>query len=487
MGRVAYRQAHRLMDRLVEARRRDEIEDVLLTVEHPPVITLGRGGGIEDLRVSVGHLRQRGIDLVQTERGGRATYHGPGQLVAYPILKLKDNDLHGYLWLLEQAAIETLSEWGIKGERLEEHPGVWVGSNKIVAVGVAVQHRVASHGIAINVDPDMADYSHIVPCGLADRGVTSLREVLDRHVPTDKVEESFLKAFARVFDREVSHRRDPGPWLATSVFPNRTAHIERLVDRLNLHTVCQAALCPNIEDCWARGTAAFMLLGDTCTRGCRFCHVTPGRPSPPDSSEPSRVAEAAAGLNLQHVVITSVTRDDLADGGAAHFAETIRAIRNRLPGAVIEVLVPDFCGSLRALEVVAAARPDILNHNVETVARLTPLVRASASYRRSLGVLRWARGRGLVTKSGFMVGLGETCGEVIDTMRDLRWMGVSILTIGQYLQPTSRQLEVSDYVHPALFEWYREIAETMGFRKVVSAPLVRSSYHADEMWDAQTS
>jgi lipoic acid synthetase len=194
------------------------------------------------------------------------------------------------------------------------------------------------------------------------------------------------------------------------------------------------------------------------------------------------VAEAAARLGLHHVVLTSVTRDDLPDGGAGQFALTIQAIRRGLPGATVEVLVPDFNGSLSALGMVADARPDVFNHNVETVERLSDRVRAKAEYRRSLAVLAWARQHGLTTKSGLMVGLGETCGEVIETMRDLRRAGCDILTIGQYLQPTGRQLAVADHVHPVVFAWYREVGQSLGFQMVVAAPLVRSSYHAEEVW-----
>jgi len=482
MGRVAYRHALRLMQRMADARRRDEIGDTLLLVEHPPVVTLGCGGGAEDLRVSLPHLRGLGIEVAETDRGGRITYHGPGQLVAYPILRLPDHDLHGYLWKLEEAVMESLAEWGIAGQRIERHPGVWVGGDKIAAVGIAVWDGVTAHGVALNVDPVMAHFGLIVPCGLPDRGVTSMRAVLGRAVPMEAVERGFVAAFSKVFGRDVEPRHTPGPWLVAPGAQERTAGVEALVDDLDLHTVCQEAACPNLGECWARGTAAFMLLGAVCTRHCRFCNVASGRPGPPDPQEPYRVAEGAARLVLRHVVITSVARDDLVDGGAGQFAATIRAVRDRLPGATIEVLVPDFGGSVPALETVAAARPDVFNHNVETVERLSDAVRSRARYQRSLDVLAWAKKRGLTTKSGLMVGLGETCGEVIDTMRDLRRAGCDVLTIGQYLQPTSHQLKVVDHVHPTLFAWYRETAEAMGFRGVAAAPLVRSSYRAGEVW-----
>jgi lipoic acid synthetase len=482
MGRVPYRHALRLMQRMADARRRDEMGDTLLLVEHPPVITMGCGGGNEDLRASSGYLHQLGVEVIQAERGGRMTYHGPGQLVAYPILKWPNDDLHDYVWRLEQVALDVLAKWGLAAERVEHHPGVWVGRDKIAAVGVAVQDHVTTHGLALNVDPDLTHFQLIVPCGLVNRGVTSMRAVLNHPLALEAVERSFVAAFSRVFECEVAPRRAPGMWLVAPAPQEQIARVEQLVTDLSLHTVCQEAACPNIGECWAQGTATFMLLGDVCTRHCRFCNVMPGRPLPPDPDEPAHVAEAAARLKLQHVVLTSVTRDDLADGGAGQFALTIRAIRNRLPGATVEVLVPDFNGSLAALGTVADAQPDVFNHNVETVERLSDKVRAKAEYRRSLAVLAWAKQRGLTTKSGLMVGLGETCGEVIDTMRDLRRAGCDILTIGQYLRPTSHQLEVADHIHPVVFAWYRDVGQTLGFQSVLADPLVRSSYHAERVW-----
>jgi len=482
LGVLEYRWALGLMERLAEARRRGRIGDLLLLVQHPPVITFGRGGGAEDLRVPEATLRRLGVSLFQTDRGGRATYHGPGQLVVYPILRLPDGDLHAYLRRLEQAAINLLAQYGIAAGRLERHPGVWVGKNKIAAVGVAVRDEVTTHGLALNVDPPMEHFSLIVPCGLADKGVTSMRRELGRPLDMAEVEARFVAAFARAFDAEITWGLQEAPWLVVRAPQGeRVEAVHALLSDLGLHTVCQEALCPNIGDCWGSGTATFMILGDVCTRGCRFCAVRGGRPLPPDPGEPERVAEAAARLGLRHVVVTSVTRDDLPDGGAGHFAATIEAVRRRCPGALVEVLVPDFGGSLAALDRVIAARPDVLNHNVETVPRLYPLVRPRADYRRSLGLLAWASGAGLTTKSGLMLGLGETRGEVVAVMQDLRRAGCELLTLGQYLQPTSRQLPVAEYIHPVEFEWYQEVGEAMGFRAVAAGPLVRSSYRAAEM------
>ncbi|MFQ6058966.1 MAG: lipoyl synthase, partial [Anaerolineae bacterium] len=420
----------------------------------------------------------------QTERGGRATYHGPGQLVAYPILKLPDGDLHGYLWRLEQVAIHLLAAYGIRAQRLERHPGVWVNGDKIAAVGVAVRDGVTTHGLALNVDPPLEHFSLIVPCGLADKGITSMRRELGREVPFAAVEEGFVSAFARVFGVEVEYGVQDAPWLVVRAPQGEGVEaLDALLADLGLHTVCQEALCPNIGDCWRSGTATFMILGDICTRHCRFCAVRAGRPLPPDPGEPERVAEAAARLGLQHVVITSVARDDLPDGGASHFAATIKALRRHCPGALVEVLVPDFGGSLAALQVVIAAGPDILNHNLETVPRLYRRVQPRAAYQRSLGLLAWAKDAGLTTKSGLMLGLGETRAEVLETMRHLRRARCDILTLGQYLQPSPRHLDVVEYITPEEFDWYREVGEEMGFLAVASAPLVRSSYQAKELWE----
>jgi lipoic acid synthetase len=252
------------------------------------------------------------------------------------------------------------------------------------------------------------------------------------------------------------------------------------VRELGLHTVCQEARCPNIGECWGHRTATFMLLGDTCTRNCGFCAVTHGRPLVVDPEEPGRVASAVARLGLRHVVVTSVDRDDLPDGGAAHFAATARAIRHLLPACRVEVLVPDFKGRLESAAEVASAPIDVFNHNLETVPRLYKRVRAGAGYERSLAVLARAGSvrPDLVTKSGLMLGLGETEDELLCVFRDLRGVGCDILTLGQYLRPSTDQLPVERYVPPEEFASLRERALALGFRHVEAGPLVRSSYHA---------
>jgi lipoic acid synthetase len=262
--------------------------------------------------------------------------------------------------------------------------------------------------------------------------------------------------------------------------------VRELIVAGRLHTVCQEAKCPNIWECYSHGTATFLIMGERCTRDCRFCSVETGRPEPLDPDEPLRVAEAVERMGLNYAVVTSVTRDDLSDGGAAHFAATIGAIRRRVPGAQIEVLVPDFQGDTAALATVLAARPNVFNHNIETVPRLYPLVRPQADYRRSLELLR--RSGVLVpsipTKSGLMLGLGEKPEELRQTLLDLREAGCRILTLGQYLQPSPTHLPVEAYVAPDDFTSWREAALEMGFSEVASAPFVRSSYHARESFRA---
>ena len=258
--------------------------------------------------------------------------------------------------------------------------------------------------------------------------------------------------------------------------------VKTLLRENSLHSVCESLACPNRTECFSRGTATFMILGDICTRSCGFCNVTTGRPyAPPSVDEPRAVAETAKAMGLRHVVVTSVTRDDLEDGGATHFAETIAELRAALPEAIVEVLTPDFRGNLEAVRVVAEAKPDYFNHNVETVPRLYDFVRPGSRIERSLAVLRHARDLdpNIVTKSGLMLGLGERREEVVDVLGRLRDAGVDIVTIGQYLQPKREKLDVVEYVHPSVFDEYQVLGERMGFRAVFSGPFVRSSYMAD--------
>lgn len=276
-------------------------------------------------------------------------------------------------------------------------------------------------------------------------------------------------------------RRERRPeWLKARIPSGENyAKIKGLIDRNKLHTVCEEARCPNMGECWNHGTATFMILGDICTRSCGFCAVTTGRPTELDAGEPRRVAEAVQTMGIRHAVVTSVNRDELYDGGAQIFAETIREIRTLCPQTKVEVLIPDFKGDEFALNIVLDAFPDVLNHNTETVPRLYPVVRPQAKYERTLELLDRAKRRGFLTKSGLMVGIGEKTGEVDDVIRDLGSIKCDILTIGQYLQPTKNHLPVDRFVHPDEFAEWKKFGLSLGFRHVESGPLVRSSYHAE--------
>jgi len=297
--------------------------------------------------------------------------------------------------------------------------------------------------------------------GEVERPRSRGRSDVNAAVPIDRARPAWLKV-----------RLPSGP---------QVEQLRALMRSKELHTVCEEAHCPNMAECWGAGTATFMILGDTCTRSCGFCAVKSGRPLQLDLDEPARVGDAVARMSLQHAVVTSVNRDELADGGAAIFAETIREIRRRSPGTTIEVLIPDFRGVVEALDVVLEARPEILNHNTETVQRLYPRVRPQAVYERSLEVLRHTKRSApdLVCKSGIMVGLGETRDEVLATMRDIREQGTDILTIGQYLRPSAQHLPIERYWSPEEFDGLRDAGMAMGYRHVESGPLVRSSYHAE--------
>lgn len=274
-------------------------------------------------------------------------------------------------------------------------------------------------------------------------------------------------------------------WLKVRVSSEELEKMQNFLHDMSLNTVCQSADCPNIGECFANKTATFMIMGNVCTRGCRFCAVEKGHPLPLDEDEPRRVAEATRKLGLRHVVITCVTRDDIPDGGAQHFANTIHELQ-KIPGLTVEVLVSDFLGNEESIRTVVIAKPDVINHNIETVPRLYPKVRPKADYQRSLNLLKKAKelDDNIATKSGIMVGLGELEDEVIQVMQDLRDINCDMMTIGQYLRPTEKHLEVEEYVTPEQFDKYKEIGYQMGFKYIASGPLVRSSYHAGEGMNA---
>jgi lipoyl synthase len=551
LGRVAYHDALALQRGLFAG-----TNDHLLLLEHPPTYTMGLRTKAEHLLTDV---EAAGAVLAVADRGGDVTYHGPGQLVGYPIVSLPGKrgggmaDTVAYVSAIEQLVIDTLTALGIHGPTVVKgRAGVWLGTEgssaggaglrKIAAIGVRLVKGRTMHGFAINIDRRVEEgFARIVPCGIADATVTSIeaegvvvsaQTVVDTIVSllpgrfgmtsVARADEAWRVASTDLsrFTREhAESAAGDGNEVDIPLSPTRGRESARLLGRLaeagvdasasvavrerkpewmrvkadmgpqyrqlketmrslDLVTVCEEAGCPNIFDCWNDGTATFMVLGERCTRACGFCLVDTRKPLAADPAEPARVAEAVEKMNLRFAVITMVARDDLPDGGAAHVAATIQAIRDRNPGTQIEALISDHKGVATDLDVVFAARPDVLNHNLETVARLQRAVRPSASYARSLSVLARSKAAGLVTKSGLIAGMGETIDELKEALIDLRSVGVDIVTIGQYLRPTERHLPMARWVTPEEFEDLRVFGMGLGFSHVESSPLTRSSYHA---------
>ena len=493
LGQCNYRSTldfqHSLLERV---QGRDDDTAYLILVEHvPAVITLGRRARAEHI------LAADGVELIESRRGGDVTWHGPGQLVAYPIVRLTRHrrTVHGYIRNLEDAIIALLAKFDLTAGRRDGQVGVWVNGRKIAAIGVAVSRWVTYHGLSLNVSADMHGFDAIVPCGIHGASVTSVSELLGRDVPISQVKGMLVTALAEALDfekvrsaapQELGFGRKPR-WLRKRIpaGPN-ASEVRGLIEKLNLSTVCQNAHCPNQAECFDSRTATFMILGNRCTRSCSFCAVGDGPPQPVDPREPEAVAEACQRLNLRHVVITSVTRDDLSDGGAAHFASVVRAVRERCPESTIEILTPDFQGDPTAIDTAVESGCDVFNHNIETVERLQRVVRPQADYRRSLSVLaRAGRGpRRVHIKSGLMVGLGETRQEIRHVMRDLRDAGCEIITIGQYLSPSQDHQPVDRFVEPDEFVEMELEAKDMGFSAVAAGAFVRSSYRAGELFGA---
>ena len=512
LGRGPYAEG----DQLQRALHERATDDYLLLLEHPHVYTLGSSADPEHVLVPPASV---GADLVRADRGGDVTYHGPGQLVGYPIVTLTEwrngqRDVVAYVRTLEDVVIDTLAQFGIDAQRVPRLTGVWVGDEKIAAIGVRIARGRTRHGLALNVSPDLGMFAHIVPCGIRDRGVTSMAALLGTAPEMRAVVDALTASFARHFAYDeidmqatsparfgVSHRDtapigdaktttvriERPPWMRVKAdLGVGFRETQRLMRGLELHTVCEEAGCPNIYECWADRTATFMILGDRCTRACGFCLVDTRKPLAIDPDEPERVAHAVATLGLEHAVITSVARDDVADQGAAGFAATIAAVRARMPATTMEVLIPDCKGDAAALDTIFAAAPEVLNHNLETVARLQRAARPSAGYARSLSVLARAKAAGLTTKSGIILGMGESVDEVHAALRDLRAAGVDIITIGQYLRPSADHLPVVKWWTPDEFDAVRGYATSLGFRHVEAGPLVRSSYHARAAIESET-
>jgi lipoic acid synthetase len=529
LGRVPYREAFALQNALFEHGTGQH----LLLLEHDHVFTYGPHAELDkNLRCDPAAV---GADFVAVNRGGDITYHGPGQLVGYPVVSLPNaKGSLEHVRAVEQLLIDALARLGAPDPgRLAGYPGVWVDATranprKIAAIGVRLAHGRTMHGFALNNTTDLTYMrEHIVACGIPDRPVTSLAEegldvsmqrlvdvvaelageqwgrgaierqdVAWHHRPSD------LSAFSRghgageavgspagrrakarleqagVVEGLSIATRKPD-WLRPKVHHGpEVLTLKKTIRDLGLVTVCEDAGCPNLSECWSDGTATFMVLGERCTRACGFCLVDTRRPQPPAPDEPGRVAEAVDRMGLDHAVLTMVARDDLPDGGMAHVAACVEAIRERRPATRVETLISDARGDAVALETLFAVRPDVLNHNLETVARLQRAVRPSAGYARSLGVLSRAKAAGLVIKSGIMVGLGERQAEVEGALADLAGIGVDIVTIGQYLRPTSNHLPVARWAEPHEFTRWKALGEALGIGHVEASPLTRSSYHA---------
>jgi lipoic acid synthetase len=542
LGTVPYREALEVQQALFQHGRQQH----LLLLEHPHVFTHGpRTDLSRNVLVSPADV---GAELVPVKRGGDVTYHGPGQLVGYPILSVVNSlGAADHVCAVQQVLVRALRELGLTSVGcVPDHPGVWVDPDgpdprKIAAIGVRLARGRTMHGFAVNVTTDMRymrDY--IIPCGIADRPVTSLaeegidvsmREVVDvvarhaaavwthgnierqdvawHHRPDDLsafsrghgagapvrtaadhgVAAQPVRMVGRLHQAGVHGGLDVGArkpeWLRPKVHHGpEVLSLKHTVRDLGLVTVCEEAGCPNRRDCWADGTATFMVLGERCTRACGFCLVDTRRPQAVRPDEPTRVAEAIERMQLDHAVLTMVARDDLDDGGFAHVAACVAAIRDRRPATRVETLVSDAKGSADSLQLLFDARPDVFNHNVETVARLQRAVRPSAGYARSLGVLARAKRAGLTVKSGLIVGMGETSAEVDGCLTDLASIGVDIVTIGQYLRPTTNHLPVARWVEPHEFTAWARFGQAAGIGHVEASPLTRSSYHARQAADA---
>ena len=529
LGRVPYREALAVQQALCDRGQ----EQHLLLLEHDHVFTYGPHADLEtNLRCDPAAV---GADFVAVKRGGDITYHGPGQLVGYPIVSLANaKGSLEHVRGVEDLLIDALAQLGLAGAgRLPDYPGVWIdaaGPNprKIAAIGVRLTGGRTMHGFALNITTDMAYMRrHIVACGIADLPVTSLAEEgvgasmqqvvdvvaglatqrwgggaaerqdvvwqqrpddLSRLSRDDGLSETIFRpprSHGRLEQAGVSaglsiESRKPD-WLRPKVkLGGKVMQLKKAIRDLDLVTVCEDAGCPNLSECWADGTATFMVLGERCTRACGFCLVDTRKPIQPSADEPERVAEAIDRLGLDHAVLTMVARDDLDDGGMAHVAACVAAIRARCPDTRVETLISDAGGSLASLQRLFDVGPDVLNHNLETVARLQRAVRPSARYARSLSVLAHAKAAGLVTKSSIMVGLGETDEELIGALADLAGIGCEIVTIGQYLRPTPHHLPVARWVEPQEFDRWKQIGEGLGIGHVEAGPLTRSSYRAKQ-------
>jgi lipoic acid synthetase len=494
-GLADYKQVLEQQRRLREGRCAGRAANTVLIVEHPAVITLGARQSANRLLANQNDLAKRKIDVVDIRRGGGATAHNPGQLVFYPILHLRYLGLgiNEYIRELEAVGIELLQQLGVKSQRRKGFPGLWVDDKKIASIGVRVSRSVTYHGMAINIQNDLSIFDYIKPCGLDGVEMTSVLTETNRRQSMNEVKKRLSQLLVKHFSsmerpsqtKPFSGSRLP-PWLRRSLPAGLTYdRTESVLKSLGMQTICMNANCPNRGECWGRGTGTVLILGNTCTRKCGFCSVASGKPQPPDPTEPARLAKMAKQLDLKYLVVTSVNRDDLPNGGASHFRDCINKVRRHCPNTRFEILTPDFRGCQdRAIEVLCGAFPFVFAHNVETVPSLYPIARAGGNYRRSLNLLKIAKEsyRNIQTKSSIMLGLGETDAEVEAVLRDLRNAGCDRITLGQYLKPSKTALEVVEYITPEKFDWWKEQAVSIGFSWVISSPFARSSYSAERQF-----
>ena len=502
--------------------------DYLLLLEHNNVITIGRTGDTNNLLLDSKELEKKGIEFFETDRGGDITFHGKGQLIGYPIMRLQDpKKVIPFVRSLEQTIIKTLDSFGIEAFSKEDDTGVWTSEGKIASIGVKVSKWTTYHGFALNIFDKLEGFDFINPCGNQEEKIASVH-TFNNEISFDDVVNKITEAFTAEFGyedvgiqmsqftptqlkkhkkHEIDEMLDKGvfqknnnlvPITIKGLLPNEPERpewmkvkanlgkdyrdLKNLISEKKLNTVCEEASCPNIYECWSMGTATFMIMGDTCTRACGFCDVNTGKPNDLDELEPLRVAESVLTMELTHAVITSVNRDDLPDGGSNFFAQTINEVKRLNPSTSVEVLIPDFKGDKRAIDNIIEASPEVLNHNLETVPRLQREIRTAASYGRSLSLLQYAKESAFLgkTKTGLIVGMGEEFEEVIAVLEDLSQINVDIVTIGQYLRPTAKHRPIHRYVDKEEFIKYKSIGESFGIPHIESGPLVRSSYHAKD-------
>ena len=529
LGKLPYGEAYILQKGLHSATSQESSPfDYLLLLEHNNVVTIGRSGDINNLLVSKNILNENNIEFFETDRGGDITFHGDGQLIGYPIIRLDDpKKVVPFVRKIENVIIDSLAELSIEAFSKTDDTGVWTKEGKIASIGIKVSKWTTLHGFSLNISENTKGFDFINPCGSSDEHVVSIQQY-DETVSFKEVTEIISRKFVEIFKYEKVDKQF-SQFTPRQLKKKKEFHIDQLVNNgvfnasknsvpitLNssvkseperpewmkvkanlgkdylslkslikekrLNTVCEEASCPNIYECWSMGTATFMIMGDTCTRACGFCDVNTGKPCDLDMDEPYRVAESVKIMGLTHAVITSVNRDDLDDGGSAFFAKTIDEVRLENNQTSIEVLIPDFKGSKEAIDNIINANPEVLNHNLETVPRLQREIRTAASYGRSLALLQYAKESHFLgkTKTGLIVGMGEEFEEVIAVLKDLSRINIDIVTIGQYLRPTQRHRLIDRYVSKEEFEQYKTIGQELGIPHIESGPLVRSSYHAKD-------